>query len=146
MAAPKSLKATTGGNVISPTKQQLGATWLYLVVVIVTILGLSRCTDTDQSRVITVTREQYGERWPFPQFERATIGCASRSKTSGVSIKLGETTYGLNGHAQSMYGLPDASLHIRRRPGTGSYSIDGRGLLANTAAEDFIDMGLKLCS
>jgi len=116
--------------------------WLLLSVAAI----LAGCSDGEQSRVIIVTREQYGEKWPFPQFERATIGCASRSKTSGVSIRLGETTYGLNGRAQSMYGLPDASLHIRRRPGTESYSTDGRGLLAKTAAEDFIDMGLKLCS
>jgi hypothetical protein len=107
---------------------------------------LAGCSDGDQSRVILVTKEQYGEMWPFPEFERATIGCASRSKTSAVSIKLGEITHGLNGKAQSMYGLPDASLHIRRRPGTESFSTDGRGILARTAAEDFIQMGLKLCS
>ena len=116
--------------------------WLVLSMAAI----LAGCSDVEQSRVIIVTREQYGKMWPFPQFERATIGCVHRSATTGVSIKLGEKVYGLNGRAQSLYGLPDASVHIRRRPGTESYSIDGRGLLAKTAAEEFIQMGLKLCS
>lgn len=91
--------------------------------------------------VAEVTRAQYGDRWPFPGAERATIRCERRT-FGGVSrplvtVVLGGRAYGLNGAAMGVGGYPDARTRMKRHPQWGTYELG--------ATDEFIRMGLKLC-
>lgn len=87
-----------------------------------------------------VTRDQYGELWPYPDFEQAKLDCTSRETPLGtieyVTIKLGNVTYGLNGVAQSYLNLPDSRTQMR---------TDQHGLYVLGAVAELIRSGQRLC-
>lgn len=101
---------------------------------------LAACSGSD--RTLVVSRDQYGDQWPWPDFETATISCVERD---AVTVKLGDVLYGLNGRAQSSRGLPDARLMMARTPDTEDISADGLGLFELGATGELIKAGLAIC-
>ena len=108
-------------------------------VVLSAMLSLSVATAlaADVGQTITVTRAQYGSQWPYPYFRLGVLSCSSLGGGRyAVSIRLGSTTYGLNGTAREE-GLPDSRTKMRRDKDSGAYDLG--------ATDDIIRTGLKLC-
>jgi hypothetical protein len=98
---------------------------------------------------VTVKRQDYGEKWPFPSHATATIDCKwfvrygqvnsgpVRATRQMVIIKLGTKWYGLNGPAMGVGEYPDARTQMARDPMTEAYLLG--------ASHEFIKMGLAIC-
>jgi hypothetical protein len=110
--------------------------------VIGTVLGMMGCSAPETAPVTVVTRDQYGANWPWPKFDLGIISC----QRDAVLIKLGDVTYGLNGHSRRNGKHTDARELMERVPGSQDISADGRGLYRLGASDELIQLGLNLCS
>lgn len=108
----------------------------FLTLVFGTILGVAACASPESAGV-RVAASDFGEEWPFPNFDQAQIQCETKGPRLLVTIKLGETWYGLNGAAMGVGGYPDARNKMARHPEWDTYELG--------ATDDLIDRGLALC-
>ena len=91
---------------------------LALALSLVSHPGTPVCAAEDMRKAnsIVITKDEYGNMWPFPDDDSAELTCqrypSPYGDLPGVSIVLSGKTFGLNGVAQTRGKLPDARLRM----------------------------------
>ncbi|MBF0269447.1 MAG: hypothetical protein HQL44_12735 [Alphaproteobacteria bacterium] len=110
----------------------------YLVLVVFLFFFVTACGDS----ALTVGKQEYGDEWPFVNFDNGRLSCKKKSFGGTVRplvlIELGGTVYGLNGVAMGVGGFPDAKSQMARHP-QFEHIILG-------ATDKLIQRGLKMCN
>lgn len=89
----------------------------------------------------TITVSEYGNQWPYTSYTSGVISCSNKT-FGGTSrpiaiIKLGTTSYGLNGAAKGVGGFPDDRDLMKRDAATGLYELG--------ASDKILRRALSLC-
>ena len=101
--------------------------WIVTFLVLGSVFVCSRFVSSTDRKVLA---GEYGDQWPWPRYSSAHLNCRTVLNKDIVTIRLGSTTYGLNGPAQERY--PDARSRMQLNefgsPRLGAtYSIISRG-------------------
>lgn len=87
-----------------------------------------------------VSRDEYGERWPYYRFKSAIVRCFVDSKTGRPMVTVqydgGGVVYGLNGAAMGAGGFPDPRPFVVR---------DEYGHIKAQVPSEWISRGLQQC-
>ena len=86
-------------------------------------------------KVMHVTRDMYGDTWPYLRYDDATIRCDKPHGLPEVTIELAGGVFGLNGTAMGVDGHPDERF-LRDTTEYGTPKVIPAG---------WISQGLELC-
>ncbi len=101
--------------------------WIVTFLLIGTVFVCSRFVSLSEEKVLS---GEYGDQWPWPGYSSAYLDCRTVLDDEIVTVRLGLTTYGLNGPGIERY--PDAKSKMSQNefgsPRLGAtFSIISRG-------------------